>query len=42
MFAVNHLGHIPFNPDLLLDKNRMYDRPVGLTFQEITKLYSAS
>jgi len=39
MFAVNHLGHLPFNPDLLLDTKRVWDRPVGLTLPEITKLY---
>jgi hypothetical protein len=38
-YNINHLGHIPFNPDLLLNKNRFLDRPVGFSFQEITKLY---
>ena len=36
---INFLGHIPFNPDFLLDKGRFVDRPVGLTFSEINKLY---
>lgn len=36
---INHLGHIPFNPDLFLNKGRFFDRPVGLSFQEFTKLY---
>ena len=38
-FVINHLGHLPFNPDFLLDKGRFVDRPLGLTFSEITKLY---
>jgi hypothetical protein len=43
-FAVNCFGHLPFNPDNLIDGyprvgKRSYDRPVGLPFQDITKLY---
>jgi hypothetical protein len=43
-FAVNCFGHLPFNPDNLIDGyprvgKRSYDRPVGFNFQDITKLY---
>jgi hypothetical protein len=38
-FNIHPLGHIPFNPDLLLDRNRLRGRPVGFTFDEIVKLY---
>jgi|694.fasta_scaffold33821_2 uncharacterized membrane protein YgcG len=38
-FNVHHLGHIPFNPDLLLNRNRFRGRPAGFTFNEIVKLY---
>lgn len=38
-FNVHHLGHIPFNPDLLLDRNRLRGRPAGFSFNEITKMY---
>jgi hypothetical protein len=36
---INFLGHIPFNPDLLLDKNRFRDRPVGLNYLDLIKMY---
>jgi hypothetical protein len=43
-FAVNYFGHLPYNPDNLIDYyprvgKRSYDRPVGLPFQDIAKLY---
>lgn len=43
-FSVNCFGHLPFNPDNLIDGyprvgKRSYDRPVGFNFQDITKLY---
>jgi uncharacterized membrane protein YgcG len=38
-FNVHHLGHIPFNPDRLLDRNRLRNRPAGFSFEEITKMY---
>jgi hypothetical protein len=38
-FNVHHLGHIPFNPDILLERNRLRDRPAGFSFNEIVKLY---
>jgi len=36
---INFLGHIPFNPDLLLDKGRFRDRPVGLNYLDLIKMY---
>jgi hypothetical protein len=36
---INFLGHLPFNPDLLLDKKRFVDRPVGLNYLDIIKMY---
>lgn len=36
---INFLGHIPFNPDLLLDKGRFNDRPVGLLYLDLIKMY---
>jgi len=39
MFTLNPFGHLPFNPDNLLDRKRLYDRPVGFTFDQILKLY---
>lgn len=36
---INFLGHIPFNPDLLLDKNRFIDRPVGFNYLDLIKMY---
>jgi hypothetical protein len=43
-FAVNCFGSLPLNPDNLIDGyprvgKRLYDRPVGFNFQDITKLY---
>jgi hypothetical protein len=36
---INFLGHLPFNPDLLLDKNRFVDRPVGINYPDLLKMY---
>lgn len=36
---INFLGHIPFNPDLLLDKGRFKDRPVGIGYLDLIKMY---
>lgn len=36
---INFLGHIPFNPDLLLEKGRFRDRPVGILYPDLIKMY---
>jgi hypothetical protein len=36
---INFLGHIPFNPDLLLEKGRFRDRPVGVLYTDLIKMY---
>jgi hypothetical protein len=36
---INFLGHIPFNPDLLLEKGRFRDRPVGILYTDLIKMY---
>jgi hypothetical protein len=36
---INFLGHIPFNPDLLLEKGRFQDRPVGILYTDLIKMY---
>lgn len=36
---INFLGHIPFNPDLLLEKGRFRDRPVGIFPTDLIKMY---
>jgi hypothetical protein len=42
-FNVNFLGHLPYNPDQLPERRYITgtgtDRPIGLVFQEIVKLY---
>jgi hypothetical protein len=42
-FNVNFLGHLPYNPDELPERNYFTgsgsDRPIGLTFAEMVKLY---
>ena len=35
---INFLGHIPFNPDLLLEKGRFRDRPVGILYPDLIKM----
>jgi hypothetical protein len=36
---INYLGHVPFNPDLILDKRRFFDRPVGIFYQDLINMY---
>lgn len=36
---INFLGHIPFNPDFLLEKNRFRDRPVGILYNDLIRMY---
>ena len=42
-FNINFLGHLPYNPDELPERNYLTgsgtDRPIGLTLQEMVKLY---
>lgn len=36
---INFLGHIPYNPDLLLNKNRAANRPVGFLYTDLINMY---
>lgn len=36
---INHLGHVPFNPDNLLNDKDFLNRPAGFSFDEITTMY---
>jgi hypothetical protein len=38
-YNINYLGHIPFNPDLFLEKGRFKDRPVGILYTDLIKMY---
>lgn len=38
-YNINYFGHIPFNPDLLLEKQRFKDRPVGIVYTDLIKMY---
>lgn len=38
-FNINHIGHLPFNPDNLLNKGRFFNRPAGFSYADIIKMY---
>jgi hypothetical protein len=38
-YKINYLGHLPFNPDLLLEKKNFRNRPVGMIYTDLLKFY---
>lgn len=38
-YNINYIGHIPFNPDLLLEKKDFRHRPVGMLYSDLLKFY---
>lgn len=38
-FNINHIGHLPINPDNLLNSKQLLKRPTGFNYLDIIKMY---